>query len=73
MTKKNQKRSFVAPTIERLEKLQNEERFDPESDSPFGLPKVRTKFRVKKKKKETQQSPVKNLTTIASIFSNNIM
>ena len=46
----------VLTRIERLEKLQNEERFDPESDSPFGLPKVRTKFRVKKKKKEEEET-----------------
>jgi hypothetical protein len=30
--------------------LKKEGRFDPETDSPQGLPKVRTKFRIKKKK-----------------------
>jgi small basic protein (TIGR04137 family) len=42
----------VLSRLERIEKLQKDERFDPDSESPFGLPKVRTKFRVKKKKKE---------------------
>ena len=42
----------VLTRLERIEKLQKDERFDPDSESPFGLPKVRTKFRVKKKKKE---------------------
>ena len=42
----------VLTRLERIEKLQQDERFDPDSESPFGLPKVRTKFRVKKKKKE---------------------
>ena len=45
----------VLSRIERIEKLQEEDRFDPESDSPLGLPKVRTKFRVKKKKKEESE------------------
>ena len=40
----------VLTRIERIEKLKKEGRFDPEEDSPLGLPKVRTKFRVKKKK-----------------------
>ena len=40
----------VLTRIERIEKLQKEDLFDPEVDSPLGLPKVRTKFRVKKKK-----------------------
>ena len=40
----------VLTRIERIEKLQKEDLFDPEEDSPLGLPKVRTKFRVKKKK-----------------------
>jgi len=44
----------VLTRIERIEKLQKEERFDPAEDSPLGLPKVRTKFRVKKKKLETE-------------------
>jgi small basic protein (TIGR04137 family) len=40
----------VLSRLERIEQLQKEDRFDPESDSVFGLPKVRTKFRIKKKK-----------------------
>ena len=40
----------VLTRTERLERLKKEGRFDPESDSPQGLPKVRTKFRLKKKK-----------------------
>ena len=40
----------VLTRTERLERLKKEGRFDPESDSPQGLPKVRTKFRIKKKK-----------------------
>jgi len=44
----------VLTRIERIEQLQKEERFDPESESPYGLPKVRTKFRVKKKKTEEE-------------------
>ena len=41
----------VLSRVERIAQLQKEDRFDPESDSPTGLPKVRTKFRVKKKPK----------------------
>jgi len=40
----------VLSRIERIEQLQKEGRFDPEEDSVLGLPKVRTKFRIKKKK-----------------------
>lgn len=40
----------VLTRTERLERLKKEGRFDPETDSPQGLPKVRTKFRIKKKK-----------------------
>ena len=40
----------VLSRIERIEQLKKEGRFDPEDDSPLGLPKVRTKFRIKKKK-----------------------
>ena len=44
----------VLTRIERLEKLAKDGKFDEESDSVYGLPKVRTKFKVaggKKKKK----------------------
>ena len=40
----------VLSRIERIEQLKKEGRFDPEEDSVLGLPKVRTKFRIKKKK-----------------------
>ena len=40
----------VLTRIERIEHLKKEGRFDPEEDSVLGLPKVRTKFRIKKKK-----------------------
>ena len=44
----------VLTRTERLERLKKEGRFDPETDSPQGLPKVRTNFRVKKKKSEEE-------------------
>ena len=37
---------------ERIEKLKEEGRWDEECDSPFGLPKVRTRFKVLGKKKK---------------------
>lgn len=46
----------VLSRIERIAQLQKEDRFDPESDSPTGLPKVRTKFRVKKKPKAVEDA-----------------
>ncbi|MDE0892936.1 MAG: small basic protein [Planctomycetota bacterium] len=45
----------VLTRTERLERLKKEGRFDPETDSPQGLPKVRTNFRVKSKKKEEEE------------------
>lgn len=46
----------VFKRTERLQILQENERWHPESDSVYGLPKVRTRFktvsRKKKKKKE---------------------
>ena len=41
----------VFTRIERLQKLVAEGKLDPETASPHGLPKVRTRFKVKKKKK----------------------
>jgi len=44
----------VLSRVERIQKLADSGKFDEEKDSPYGLPKVRTKFRVaggKKKKK----------------------
>jgi len=49
----------VLTRTERLERLKKEGRFDPETDSPQGLPKVRTNFRVKSKKKEEEEGEVK--------------
>lgn len=42
----------VLTRIERIQKLQSEGRFDEEQGSVYGLPKVRTHFKVKKKKTE---------------------
>lgn len=36
----------VLKRIERIQELQRKGKFDPENDSAFGLPKVRTKFKV---------------------------
>ena len=45
----------VFTRVERIEALKKEGRFDEENDSVYGLPKVRTRFKVagaKKAKKE---------------------
>ena len=42
----------VLSRIERLEKLAKDGKFDPESGSVYGLPKVRTKFKVAAAKKK---------------------
>lgn len=46
----------VLKRMERILQLQREKKFDVEGDSVYGLPKVRTKFKVagKKKKKEAK-------------------
>ena len=41
---------------ERIEKLIEEGRWDEEADSPFGLPKVRTRFKVIGKKKKVEEA-----------------
>ncbi len=41
----------VLTRVERIERLAKEGQFDVESDSPLGLPKVRTKFNVATGKK----------------------
>lgn len=48
----------VLKRMERIAQLQKEKRFDAENDSVYGLPKVRTKFKVagKKKKKEAKEA-----------------
>jgi small basic protein (TIGR04137 family) len=48
----------VLTRIERIEKLAKAGKFDSENDSAWGLPKVRTKFKVagaKKKKAEAAE------------------
>ena len=50
-------RRSVLTRAERIAKMQEEGRFDPEQDSPFGLPKFRTirsKIGSKAKKEETE-------------------
>lgn len=42
----------VLTRVERIQKLTKDGKFDLESDSPFGLPKVRTKFKVVSAKKK---------------------
>jgi small basic protein (TIGR04137 family) len=42
----------VLSRVERIEKLQEEKRWDPENDSILGLPKVRSMKVVSKKKKK---------------------
>ena len=44
----------VFTRIERLQKLIREGKIDPDAASVYGLPKVRTKFKVKKKKKDEE-------------------
>jgi len=41
----------VLTRVERLEKLQKDGKFDPETGSVYGLPKVRTKFKTASGKK----------------------
>ena len=41
----------VFTRVERIEKLKKDGRFDEDSDSVYGLPKVRTRFKVVNKKK----------------------
>ncbi len=49
----------VLSRIERLEKLAKDGKFDTESGSVYGLPKVRTKFKVAtaKKKAPKEEDP----------------
>ena len=42
----------VLTRVERIQKLAKDGKFDVESDSPYGLPKVRTKFKVVSAKKK---------------------
>lgn len=47
----------VLKRMERILQLKREKKFDVENDSVYGLPKVRTKFKVagKKKKKDDKE------------------
>ena len=47
----------VFKRVERLQILKEQERWDEETDSVFGLPKVRTRFKTvtKKKKKKDEE------------------
>ena len=42
----------VLTRVERIQKLARDGKFDLENDSPYGLPKVRTKFKVVNAKKK---------------------
>ena len=44
----------VLSRVERLEKLVKDGKFDDQNDSVYGLPKVRTKFKVVSTKKKTK-------------------
>ena len=47
----------VLSRVERIQKLVKEGKLNADEDSAFGLPKVRTKFKIAKaKKKETEES-----------------
>ncbi|TWT33193.1 small basic protein [Blastopirellula retiformator] len=46
----------VLTRVERLEKMRADGKFDPESDSPIGIPKTRVvKISMKKKKKTKEE------------------
>ena len=51
----NQHRN-VLKRSERVAKLLSEDKFDPEQDSPIGMPKVGNRAMVVKKKKKTQDA-----------------
>ena len=44
----------VLSRVERLEKLVKDGKFDDQNDSVYGLPKVRTKFKVASAKKKAK-------------------
>ncbi len=44
----------VLTRIERINKLLKDGKFDPENGSPYGLPKVRTKFKVAKVRRKPE-------------------
>lgn len=45
----------VLTRVERLEKLMRDGRISEDDDSAYGLPKVRTKFKVKSRKKKKEE------------------
>ena len=45
----------VLTRVERIQQLTRDGKFDPEDDSPLGLPKVRTKFKVAGAKKKAKE------------------
>lgn len=45
----------VLSRVERIEKLAKDGKLDLEESSPYGLPKVRTKFKVAKAKKKKDE------------------
>jgi small basic protein (TIGR04137 family) len=47
----------VLTRVERIDQLQKAGKLDPEQASPFGLPKVRTKFKVSTGKKGEAKKP----------------
>ena len=57
----------VYTRIERLQILEKAGKFDPEQDSVYGLPKVRTKFKVAgvKKKKAEAEAPAEDAAEAA--------
>jgi len=47
----------VLTRAERIAQLTDEDKFDPETDSPLGLPKVRVKKSMAGKKKKVEEAP----------------
>ena len=55
----------VLTRVERIAKLQKDGKFQPESDAVWGLPKVRTKFKVVSGKKEKAAEDAKEAAVAA--------
>lgn len=49
----------VLTRVERIQKLVKDGKLDKESNSAYGLPKVRTKFKIVKSKKAQQEAEEK--------------
>jgi small basic protein (TIGR04137 family) len=47
----------VLTRAERIAKMQDEDRFDPENDSPFGLPKMRVRTSKAGSKSKKEEAP----------------